>query len=90
MKVILAFMVQDPTLPVTCSLGVEGSLQGSSGRMLTTRALSLIGRRAISTSVCVGARGNVVKSEDYALPSYDYPLPNVAHVRLLAVCQSQG
>ncbi|XP_051025264.1 cytochrome c oxidase subunit 4 isoform 1, mitochondrial [Acomys russatus] len=59
--------------------------------MLATRALSLIGRRAISTSVCVRAHGSVVKSEDYALPTYvdrrDYPLPDVAHVKLLSASQ---
>ncbi|XP_048210959.1 cytochrome c oxidase subunit 4 isoform 1, mitochondrial [Perognathus longimembris pacificus] len=59
--------------------------------MLATRALSLIGKRAISTSVCVRAHGSVVKSEDYALPIYvdrrDYPLPDIAHVRQLSASQ---
>uniref|UniRef100_A0A5F9DER1 Cytochrome c oxidase subunit 4 isoform 1, mitochondrial n=1 Tax=Oryctolagus cuniculus TaxID=9986 RepID=A0A5F9DER1_RABIT len=53
--------------------------------MLATRVLSLMGKQAISTSVCVWAPGSVVKSEDCALPSYvgwrDYPLPNVAHMK---------
>ncbi|GAB1293734.1 Cytochrome c oxidase subunit 4 isoform 1, mitochondrial [Apodemus speciosus] len=84
--------------------------------MLATRALSLIGKRAISTSVCLRAHvlglqacattarlhqlgflwpelcpGSVVKSEDYAFPAYvdrrDYPLPDVAHVKMLSASQ---
>ncbi|XP_034493655.1 cytochrome c oxidase subunit 4 isoform 1, mitochondrial [Ailuropoda melanoleuca] len=59
--------------------------------MLSTRVFSLIGKRAISTSACLRAHGSVVKSEDYALPSYvdrrDYPLPDVAHVRDLSASQ---
>ncbi|XP_008514976.1 cytochrome c oxidase subunit 4 isoform 1, mitochondrial [Equus quagga] len=59
--------------------------------MLATRVFSLIGKRAISTSVCVRAHGSVVKSEDFALPSYvdrrDYPLPDVAHVKSLSASQ---
>ena len=64
---------------------------GSGGRMLASRALSLIGKRAISTSVCLRAHGSVVKSEDYAFPTYadrrDYPLPDVAHVTMLSASQ---
>uniref|UniRef100_A0A8D2DZW9 Cytochrome c oxidase subunit 4 n=1 Tax=Sciurus vulgaris TaxID=55149 RepID=A0A8D2DZW9_SCIVU len=59
--------------------------------MLVTRVFSLIGKRAISTSVCARAHGSVVKSDDFALPSYvdrrDYPLPDVAHVRQLSASQ---
>uniref|UniRef100_A0A8C0SJR3 Cytochrome c oxidase subunit 4 n=1 Tax=Canis lupus familiaris TaxID=9615 RepID=A0A8C0SJR3_CANLF len=59
--------------------------------MLATRVFSLIGKRAFSTSVCVRAHGSVVKSEDFALPSYvdrrDYPLPDVAHVKNLSASQ---
>uniref|UniRef100_A0A8C2NGD2 Cytochrome c oxidase subunit 4 isoform 1, mitochondrial n=1 Tax=Capra hircus TaxID=9925 RepID=A0A8C2NGD2_CAPHI len=59
--------------------------------MSATRVFSLIGRRTISTSVCVWAHGNVVKSEDCALPSYvdrrDYPLPDVAHIKNLSASQ---
>ncbi|KAL2762063.1 cytochrome c oxidase subunit 4 isoform 1, mitochondrial isoform 1 precursor [Daubentonia madagascariensis] len=59
--------------------------------MLATRVLSLVGKRALSTSVCVRAHGSVVQSDDYALPSYvdrrDYPLPDVAHVKHLSASQ---
>ncbi|XP_021552257.1 cytochrome c oxidase subunit 4 isoform 1, mitochondrial-like isoform X1 [Neomonachus schauinslandi] len=59
--------------------------------MLAMRVFSLIGKRAVSTSVCVRAHGSIVKSEDCALPSYidrhDYPLPDVAHVKNLSASQ---
>uniref|UniRef100_A0A2K5E0U7 Cytochrome c oxidase subunit 4 isoform 1, mitochondrial n=1 Tax=Aotus nancymaae TaxID=37293 RepID=A0A2K5E0U7_AOTNA len=59
--------------------------------MLNEGVFSLVGKRAISTSVCVRAHGSVVKSEDYVLPSNvdwrDYPLPDVAHVRHLSARQ---
>uniref|UniRef100_A0A2K5PG35 Cytochrome c oxidase subunit 4 isoform 1, mitochondrial n=1 Tax=Cebus imitator TaxID=2715852 RepID=A0A2K5PG35_CEBIM len=59
--------------------------------MLATSVFSLVGKRAISTSVCVQAHGSVVKSEDYLLPAYrdwrDYPLQDVAHIKHLSASQ---
>ncbi|XP_055992977.1 cytochrome c oxidase subunit 4 isoform 1, mitochondrial [Sorex fumeus] len=59
--------------------------------MLASRALGLVGRRALSTSMRLRAHGSVVKSDDYALPIYvdrrDYPLPDVAHVKSLSASQ---
>ncbi|MEE6500384.1 hypothetical protein FKM82_003762 [Ascaphus truei] len=56
--------------------------------MLSSRVLSLVGKRALSTSICLRGHAGVVKAEGYSLPVYidnrDSPLPDIAYIQSLS------
>ncbi|KAM8947677.1 LOW QUALITY PROTEIN: cytochrome c oxidase subunit 4 isoform 1, mitochondrial [Pelodytes ibericus] len=60
-------------------------------RMLASRLIKVVGRRALSTSVCLQGHAGVARPESYSIPTYldrrEIPLPDVAFVESLTTDQ---